>query len=209
MKIISHRGYWEREAEKNSDKAFRRALSHGFGIETDLRDFGKKVVISHDSPDFSAMPFNDFLDLYQALSDGHEVLALNIKADGLQERILTSLNEHDVSGYFFFDMSIPDALEFQRKDMKFFTRQSELEQNPNLYESATGVWMDCFFDDWIREDHIRAHLDAGKQVCVCSPELHRRDPAAFWNRMMHMKLSQDPRVMLCTDEPRKAQAFFN
>jgi hypothetical protein len=208
MRIISHRGYWQKTAEKNTGDAFRRALSHGFGIETDLRDFGKKIAISHDSPDDLAMSFEVFLDLYKGFSGDGSVLALNVKADGLQERVMTALIERAVTNYFFFDMSVPDALEYKNKNLRYFTRQSEIEPQPTLYDSASGVWMDCFFTDWIYKENLLPHLNAGKEVCICSPELHHRDPSSFWARLARMELSHDSRLMLCTDEPQKARDYF-
>jgi hypothetical protein len=208
IRVISHRGFWKSAEEKNTEAAFRRALSSGFGVETDLRDFGNKVVISHDSPDESSMSLEAFLDLYQGFSRTGGVLALNVKADGLQERVKTALRERAVENYFFFDMSVPDALEYKRRNLRYFTRQSEIEPQPALYESAVGVWMDCFFNDWIEQEDILAHLGAGKDVCICSPELHHRDPSGFWARLSRMELSHS-RLMLCTDEPQKARDYFN
>ncbi|MDR0842529.1 MAG: hypothetical protein LBP68_03815 [Acidobacteriota bacterium] len=207
MRIISHRGYWKTPAERNTATAFRRALSHGFGIETDLRDFGRQLVISHDSPDSSAMPFETFLDLYQRFGHG-ETLALNVKADGLQERALTALTELSIKEYFFFDMSVPDALEYKRRELRFFSRHSEIEPQPALYDAAVGVWMDCFFDDWIRPEDVRAHLAAGKEVCICSPELHGRNPENFLNQLADTELPDEPFLALCTDEPEKARNRF-
>jgi hypothetical protein len=51
MQILSHRRYWKMDSEKNTKIAFERSFSLGFGTETDLmRDFGRKIVISHDMP---------------------------------------------------------------------------------------------------------------------------------------------------------------
>ncbi len=208
MRIIAHRGYWKEESEKNTEAAFRRAFSKGFGVETDLRDFGRKIAISHDSPTESSMSLESFLDLYLALSHKGATLALNVKADGLQDRVKAALADRDITDYFFFDMSVPDALQYKISGLRFFTRQSDLELHPALYNAAHGVWMDCFFDDWIKRTHIRHHLNAGKEVCICSPELHHRDPSSFWARLSGMSLSHDSRLMFCTDEPQKAREYF-
>ena len=50
MKILSHRGFWREVAEKNKLVAFDYSFSLGFGTETDVRDFGGELVISHDIP---------------------------------------------------------------------------------------------------------------------------------------------------------------
>ena len=44
MKIISHRGWWRAEIEKNTPRAFQRTLSAGFGTETDVRDFAVSAL---------------------------------------------------------------------------------------------------------------------------------------------------------------------
>ena len=51
MKILSHRGYWKEEKEKNTIDAVRKAFDHGFGIESDIRDLDGKLVISHNPAD--------------------------------------------------------------------------------------------------------------------------------------------------------------
>ena len=66
MELLAHRGLWQEPAEKNSRIAFERAFQAGFGVETDLRDHGGTVVISHDPPGTTAEPelaFEQFLRL--------------------------------------------------------------------------------------------------------------------------------------------------
>ena len=50
IKILSHRGYWKKVEEKNTIQAFENSFSHGFGLETDIRDLNGKLVVSHDIP---------------------------------------------------------------------------------------------------------------------------------------------------------------
>ena len=50
MKILSHRGMWDDQIEKNSLASFSKSISNGFGIELDL-DYKSKIVISHDIPE--------------------------------------------------------------------------------------------------------------------------------------------------------------
>ena len=62
--IIAHRGYWCCEKEQNSERAFRKALSGGYGIETDVRDLNGEIVISHAPPKQSdpyPIPLHDFI----------------------------------------------------------------------------------------------------------------------------------------------------
>jgi nucleoside-diphosphate-sugar epimerase len=48
MNIISHRGFWLKDEEKNTIQAFERSFEFGFGTETDIRDYKGELVISYD-----------------------------------------------------------------------------------------------------------------------------------------------------------------
>jgi glycerophosphoryl diester phosphodiesterase len=216
MKVISHRGYWESNRDQNTAASFRKSIANGFGIETDIRDLMGELVISHDLPKHGALTFNAFLKLHRESTGSTELpLALNIKCDGLQALVKRSLEEHSIRNYFLFDMSVPDMLLWSRAGLRFFTRQSELEPTPSMYQEAAGVWMDCFFGDWIDGDSINKHIRNGKQVCVVSPELHKRPHLGFWGALKQMDAikrhlaQEDGALMLCTDFPDEAREHFH
>ena len=208
MIVLCHRGWWLARHEQNGEAAFRRALAAGFGIETDLRDRDRGVVIAHDPPGPDAIPVERLLDLAVEALDGGP-LALNVKADGLQGPLQDALRDRPTLDWFLFDMSIPAMLGYRRRGMPYFTRESEVEPEPALYGDAAGVWMDQFFDDWIDADWISRHLDAGKRVAIVSPELHGRDHRGFWDRLSRVPAARDARVMLCTDFPDRARDLFD
>jgi hypothetical protein len=103
-------------------------------------------------------------------------------------------------------MAVPDALGWLAAGAAPFTRHSEVEEQPAFYARAAGVWLDAFASEWWTADTISRHLDAGKTVCVVSPELHGRDPRQAWDRLAAFRT--DPRVMLCTDRPEDAKRVF-
>jgi hypothetical protein len=204
MRIISHRGLWLSNQEKNSYVAFNRSFKEGFGTETDVRDFNSKLVISHDTPCGDELSFRSFLDL--AKKCGAETLALNVKADGLAHHFQKELLEFDDLDYFFFDMSVPDMRAYFDYGLPVFTRMSEVERNPAWLDRAAGVWLDCFESEWFKNDLIIELLNDGKQVCLVSPELHGRDNKIFWE--MISEISSEPKLILCTDFPLMAMNFF-
>ena len=207
MQILSHRGYWKHPNEKNTIAAFHRSFDLGFGTETDIRDHCGELVISHDVPGNNALLVETFFDFYSILGK-NTPLAINIKADGLTQLLQNLLLKYDISNYFVFDMSVPDTLAYQSDGLYYFTRQSEYEQAPALYDDAAGVWMDCFKSDWIRPQHILAHTDRGKQVCLVSPELHKREHNVFWQRLKDSNLHLNPLLLLGTDVPETAREHF-
>jgi hypothetical protein len=206
MRFLAHRGWWRTPEEKNSEAAFRRALQAGYGIETDLRDRAGEVVISHDPAlPGPIMTFDRFLDLYlDCAAEG--VLALNIKADGLQVAVRASLSARQIERAFVFDMAVPDALGYLDHGLTTFTRHSEVEPEPAFYSRADGVWLDCFEEDWVDADTILSHRRAGKALAIVSPELHRRPHLFMWERLKGV--ASDPDIMLCTDLPDEADRFF-
>lgn len=207
MLTISHRGYWKTAEEKNTAVAFDRSFLLGFGTETDLRDLGGQLVIAHDPPLSGAMPADDMFSQVAA-HDPALPMALNIKADGLQTLVCDAVERHGLTGCFVFDMAVPDAVQWLKTGIAVFTRHSDIETTPAFYEQADGVWLDAFGNDWWDMDVVAAHLNAGKQVAVVSPELHARDYTAVWSMMKESTICQSNDIILCTDIPETAKEFF-
>ena len=207
MKIISHRGYWKEEKEKNSSKAFERSFSLNFGTETDIRDFDGNLVISHDVAEKSCIRLTDFLNIYNS-QNCKLPLALNIKSDGLQKMLLKLLKSHLIHNYFVFDMSIPDTIMYLKEGMTVFIRQSEYESGTSFYERASGIWLDSFEDLWYSEELVKKHLDNGKKVAIVSSELHNREYLKHWTYLNSWSIITNDNLILCTDLPEKAIKFF-
>ena len=53
MRILAHRGYWNKKVPSNSPLALKTALEKGFGLESDVRDYMGYMVISHNIADSS------------------------------------------------------------------------------------------------------------------------------------------------------------
>jgi len=209
LEIIAHRGHWKEEIEKNTLQSFEKALECSYGIETDIRDYCGKLVISHDIPDDNSILLEDFLEIYNQYNR-KGTLALNIKADGLQQHLLNLFEVYNVHDYFVFDMSIPEHLKYNKNGFKMFTRQSEYEEYPVLYKESQGVWLDCFEGEWYDINVIKNHVNNKKKVCIVSPELHGRDYCQLWEQIKN-KLSENEKknISLCTDLPNEAEEFFS
>lgn len=210
VEILAHRGWWDQHEERNTTAALERALEAGFGIETDVRDRQGVLVISHDVPDADSRLLEDLLQTYSARG-WSGVLGLNIKSDGLAAMLRPLLDRYDVSRYFTFDMSVPDTLGYIAIQAKPFTRWSEYERGSSLDDRADGVWMDSFGEDFVCVADIRRAAASGKRVAIVSPELHGRphlEAWTTWRKSGIRTISGEP-IMLCTDFPDKAAAFFN
>jgi glycerophosphoryl diester phosphodiesterase len=200
LRIISHRGFWREPAEKNAPAAFARTLEAGFGTETDVRDLAGELVVAHDPPRGGEMAWRDLLAMFEGSG---LPLAVNVKADGLAPLLQQAFAGSDTP-WFAFDMSGPETVRYARAGLPFYTRHSDVEPEPILYREAQGVWLDDFAGGWITPDAVARHLDAGKAVCVVSPELHGRAPQALWAALE--RFSGEAAVTLCTDRPDEAKA---
>lgn len=205
MIVISHRGYWKEAAEKNKPVAFHRSFDLGYGTETDVRDLRRTLMIAHDPPDGSEITLEAMLDI---LAGRDLPLAMNIKADGLARDLAAIMAARGVRNWFTFDMTVPETVVQLRLGLPVFTRASEYEQPPPCYDRAIGVWLDAFESIWYTPATIESFLRDDKQVAIVSPELHGRDHLAFWSTLKASPVASHPKLMLCTDLPEQATAFF-
>lgn len=209
MVLLSHRGYWKEENEKNQSVAFKRSFKLGFGTETDIRDYKGELVISHDIADETCIKVETFFKIYNSFNNKLP-LALNIKADGLQYKLQELIEKFEIRNYFVFDMSVPDGLVYLKYGFNTFTRQSEYEKNPSFYNKSKGIWLDEFSTHWIDEDIIKFHLNNRKKICIVSPDLHKREYKKEWQyyKEIEKKLHIND-LMICTDHLEEAKEYFN
>lgn len=212
MKIISHRGYWKSDVEKNSIAAFKRSFLLGYGTETDVRDYKGELVISHDMANGCEESLSSFLatanDALRCASNRSLTLALNVKADGLAVAMRKHLDKHSELDAFVFDMSIPDMRSYFDQGIPVFTRMSEVEPHPVWFELSAGVWLDGFSSEWYDISEIERVLEMGKRVCIVSPELHKRQHLSLWEKIRPLAIASRSDLMLCTDLPEDATSFF-
>jgi len=209
MDFLAHRGAWTDPAEQNGLDACTDAWRAGFGIETDIRDRLGEIVVSHDPA-----PAGDLIRLDELLTAHAEngpgtPLALNVKACGLAAPTAKHLAEAGTIDAYVFDLAVPDAIAWLAAGVEVFTRHSDLEPEPVLYQRSTGVWLDSFGPEWWTPEVIAQHLEAGKRVAIVSPELHGRPYLAVWESLAASGVSHAPGVALCTDYPLAAREWFS
>ncbi|TFF33869.1 phosphodiesterase [Pseudomonas sp. RIT623] len=202
MIIMSHRGYWKAETEKNQEIAFNRSFELGYGTETDVRDCGGLLLISHDMPSGSEITLDQFLSI---VNNRALPLAVNIKADGLANVLKVAFGKYPDLDWFVFDMSIPDTKAHLNAGNPVFIRMSEVERIPAWVDQARGIWLDGFDSVWYDNALILEMLHRNKRVCIVSEDLHKRNPSKQWEMLSQISSEN---FMLCTDFPEEATEFF-
>ena len=208
MIILAHRGYWKDKSEKNTTIAFKRSFSHGFGVETDVRDYKGNLVVSHDIADSSSLSLDKFFFTYNKYG-ANLPLALNVKSDGLQEKLKYLIEKYNIKNYFVFDMSIPDTILYLDFGMNALIRRSEYEHELEISSNIHGIWLDQFESDWYDIDLIEGIIKKWKLVCIVSPDLHGRDHKSCWSLLADRSVLSNSKMMICTDYPVQAEEYFN
>ena len=191
--IFAHRGFWNHKNEQNSLVSFQNAAREGFSIETDIRQFAGKLIISHDPPQ-SPLPL-ELLDVIGTQT----TFALNIKEDGLQNSLNDIRFWVEETHSFVFDGSVPEMYRFHKLGIPHALRLSEFEKS--LPWKSNVVWVDSFIEDWwINDSLIQQRLDDSR-IIIVSPELHGRDPRFVWDFLAKHQFHGNSNFSICTDKP--------
>jgi hypothetical protein len=164
MKLIHHRRNTVSELSATNIK---------YGVEVDIRSEGARLIIHHE-PFLPGESFDDWLSSYR-----HGTLILNVKEEGLEERLIALMQSKGIADYFFLDQSFPFLVRFSKLcEHRCAVRVSEFESIEtalSLAGKVDWVWVDCFTHFPLSEDDAGRLKSVGFKICLVSPELQGRD----------------------------------
>ncbi len=144
-----------------------------FGVEVDIRTKGNRLIMHHD-PFQDGEDFEDWLGAYK-----HGILILNVKEEGLEERIIEIMLSKGIKDYFFLDQSFPFLVKWAKAgERRCAVRVSEFESIESaltLAGKVDWVWVDCFTHFPLTAKDAQRLKEAGFKLCIVSPELQGRD----------------------------------
>ena len=164
-------------AHRRNTKALLQDTPTSLGVEVDIRSHGSDLVIHHDPFVNDAPSFEAWLMGYR-----HKTLILNVKEEGLEDRLLMLMQQHGIEDFFFLDQSFPFLVRTSaRGERRCAVRVSEFETVDTALTLAgriDWVWVDCFTRFPLDRREAERLRDAGLRLCLVSPELQgRTDPA--------------------------------
>lgn len=163
MNLISHRRNTVSELQ---------ATDVRHGVEVDIRSYGDDLIIHHD-PFVSATYFESWLREYN-----HGTLILNVKEEGLEDKLLELMQEYNIDDFFFLDQSFPFLLKTARSgESRCAVRVSEFESIDTalaLSGQVDWAWIDCFSKFPLDNKQYYQLKEAGYKLCLVSPELQGR-----------------------------------
>jgi len=144
-----------------------------YGVEVDIRSHGERLIINHD-PFAQGEDFLDWITVYN-----HKALILNVKEEGLEERLTSIMRKEKIENYFFLDQSFPFLMKtINSGESKVAIRISEfesIETAMNLKGKVEWLWIDCFTKFPITKvDADVLRNECGYKLCFVSPELQGR-----------------------------------
>lgn len=209
-RILAHRGLWQAPCDKNTFGAIEKALTLGFGLETDIRDCAGEIVISHDMASGNLRDMLRLEDLFEMYHhngcDG--TLALNVKADGIGQLVRALLERYGIENYFLFDMSVPELVQYAKIPLIAYNRASEYESYEETAKLADGVWVDNFTGKYDQLKLMKELLKKGVSCALVSPELHGRNEMEMWGSLKQMTHCKFNNFFICTDFPEACYNFL-
>lgn len=143
-------------------------IPYDFGVEIDVRDYNNKLVLAHD-PWSDGERLEDYLKEYN-----HAILIVNVKCEGIENQVISILNQFSINDYFLLDCSMPSIVKLANQGYsKLAVRLSEFE-SVELALKFRGivdwVWVDCFTRPGLQESDVKKLK--GMNICIVSPDLH-------------------------------------
>jgi hypothetical protein len=164
MKLIYHRCNTVAQLKSTNNK---------YGVEVDIRSEGDRLIMHHD-PFVSGEFFEDWINFYR-----HGTLILNVKEEGLEERLIALLDSKGIDDYFFLDQSFPFLVQWSNEgEQRCAVRVSEFESIDTaltLAGKVHWVWVDCFTHFALTHKEFQKLKLVGFKLCLVSPELQGRD----------------------------------
>jgi hypothetical protein len=139
------------------------------GIEFDIRDFCGELIIAHD-PFIMGQLFSDFIR-YCPID---KMYIINIKSEGIEDKILEYLNKYNMHNYFFLDCNMPTINKLSKRTTNIAGRLSEFEPFEcieKINNKIQWVWIDVFSYLPLTYDIYKKIKDYNLKICLVSPEL--------------------------------------
>ena len=148
-----------------------KLLDNKYGIEIDIRDDGKDLIIVHD-PFKKGVKLKKFLKFYN-----HKILIANIKSERIEDRVIKVFKENKISNYFFLDTSIPKIIELVKQKCKKIALRVSYYEDISIAQKLKGkvnwIWFDTFMGlpkDLSELKYLKNKLKY--KVCLVCPKLH-------------------------------------
>ncbi len=150
-----------------------KKLNINYGIEIDIRDNGKNLIIVHD-PFKKGVKLTKFLKYYK-----HKIIIANIKSERIEDSVIKVFKKYKISNYFFLDSSIPKIIDLIKKQFKKIALRVSYYEDISIAKKLKGkvnwIWFDTFKGlpkDLKEFRYLKKELNY--KICLVCPKLHNK-----------------------------------
>jgi hypothetical protein len=152
-------------------------IDSNYGVEIDLRSQNQQIIMSHDPYTFDSTLFTEWIKFYK-----HSMLVLNIKEEGIEQKVFEIIKNANITDFFFLDQSFPFIVKtLASGEDRIALRLSDYESINTLERTFQisqlkphWVWIDSFTGNWEHLTELPKIKSMGYKICIASPELHQR-----------------------------------
>jgi len=150
-----------------------KQLDKKYGIEIDIRDNGKNLVVVHD-PLKKGILLKSFLKFYK-----HRILIANIKSERIEDEVIKLFKKNNIINYFFLDSSFPKIIDLVKKKFKKIALRISIYESAITAKKLKGkvnwIWFDTFkgIPKNLKEfKYLKYKLKY--KICLVCPKLHNQ-----------------------------------
>tara|TARA_B100001996_G_scaffold371024_1_gene345951 strand:- start:321 stop:896 length:576 start_codon:yes stop_codon:yes gene_type:complete len=140
-------------------------LPEDVGVEIDIRQSGKKLVLSHDIQE-KEENFEEYLDNYNK-----KFIVANIKESGVEYKVEKILSKRKIDKFFLLDVEFPFILQnYKRLGDNLSVRYSKYESIESVsyfVNKVKWLWIDTYEDFEINEEI--AEIISSFKIFLVSP----------------------------------------
>lgn len=195
-KCIAHR------VNELNDEIAERIFKDADGIEFDIRDSNGELIVHHDAfakPETCQL-FDDFLE--HCPTD--KLYIVNVKAEGIEERVIAALTKRGIHNFFLLDCGLPAMYKLSQKGERRlairFSEYESLETVRLMKDRVQWVWVDVFSVLPLTTQSIQQIRDWGLKICLVSPELQGQQDKMLQYKHYLSEIGTSPLDAVCTKE---------
>ena len=186
-----------------------KSVPHKYGLEIDIRTDKNRLILHHDPFSENGAILEDWLIHFK-----HNSLILNVKEEGLEERLIQIMKDYSISNYFFLDQSFPFLVKYAKAGHKCSAvRLSEFESIDTVFSlegKIQWVWVDYFSFLPLNNKDSYLLSEKGFNICLVSPELQGFNPEVEILKLQSYIDKEDINFdAVCTKYPLLWESFID
>ena len=145
-----------------------KKIPTGYGVEVDIRNASNKLILHHE-PYEKGDSFEEFCSEFK-----HAFMIINIKTEGIEEKILSILKRYNIENYFWLDLTFPSIVKLMNKGEKNiairFSEYEPIESCLALKNKVNWVWVDTFTKLPLDKESFDKLKQSNFKICLVCPE---------------------------------------